>query len=38
MAEKRKGSASSARQFRSYAGMTRIRFKGPVHHHLSTVW
>ena len=23
--------------FRSYAGMTRIRFKGPAHRHLSTV-
>ncbi len=30
---------SSALQaiFRSYAGMTRIRFKGPAHRHLSTV-
>jgi hypothetical protein len=25
------------RRFRSYAGMTRIRFKGPAHRHLSTV-
>jgi len=23
--------------FRSYAGMTRIRFKGPAHRHLSIV-
>ncbi|CVI21659.1 hypothetical protein AGR4A_Lc40031 [Agrobacterium tumefaciens str. B6] len=36
-AEKRKGSAPRARQFRSYAGMTRIRFKGPAQRHLSTV-
>ena len=35
--KRRREKSSEDACFRSYAGMTRIRFKGPAHRHLSIV-